>query len=121
MEIAIGDHFFNGLENQQKNILYICLANKTLIRKANFTRNLRMFHHSLYSILRHSNGKMSRTVTRWLGLLDPVCEVPHEVEEEISLWYRDDFICDLDEQAEAFAGLQVQPLRDVVTEVLRPG
>ena len=62
-----------------------------------------------------------RTVPGRPGLLDPVCQVSDEVEEEIALGDGDDLVSDLDEEAEAFRGLEVQPLRDVLAEVLGPG
>ena len=43
-----------------------------------------------------------------------------EVEEEVSLGDGDDFVGDLDEEAEALARPQVEALRDALAEVLRP-
>ena len=44
----------------------------------------------------------------------------HEVEEEVSLRNRDDFVGDFDEEAESLARPQVEALRDALAEVLRP-
>ena len=44
----------------------------------------------------------------------------HEVEEEVSLGHADHLVRNLDEEAEALWGAQVQPLRNVLTEVLGP-
>ena len=60
------------------------------------------------------------TISGRPGLLDPVREVTHEVEEEVPLRDRDDFVGDLDEEAETLARPQVEPLRDALAEVLGP-
>ena len=70
----------------------------------------------------HLIGELwGRPVPGGPGLLDPVGEVPDEVEEEVALRDGNDLVGDLDEKAEAFRGSQVQPLRDVLAEVLCPG
>ena len=43
-----------------------------------------------------------------------------EVEEEVSLRDADDLVGDLDEEAEALGGAEVEPLGDVLAEVLGP-
>ena len=45
----------------------------------------------------------------------------HEVEEEVPLRDRDDFVGDLDEEAEALGGLHAEPGGDGGAEVPRPG
>ena len=70
----------------------------------------------------HLIGELRRrAVPGGPGLLDPVRQVPDEVEEEVPLGHGDDLVGDLDEEAEAFRRSQVQPLTDVLAEVLRPG
>lgn len=61
------------------------------------------------------------TVSGWPGLLDPVGEVAHKVEEEVSLGHRDHLVRNLDKEAEALGGAEAQPLRDVLAEVLGAG
>lgn len=64
--------------------------------------------------------RKKHTVSGWPGLLDPVREVPHKVEEEVALGDRDHLVGDLDEETEPLGGPEAQPLRDVLTEVLGP-
>ena len=41
--------------------------------------------------------------------------------EEVALWNTDHFVRYLDKEAEALTGTQVEPLGDILTEVLRSG
>ena len=50
-------------------------------------------------------------------LLYPVGQVPNKVKEEIPFWNTDDFVGNLDKEAEAFAGSEVEPLNNVLTEI----
>ena len=69
-------------------------------------------HHS------GSAGEPSLSISGWPRLLNPVGQVPDKVKEEIFFLNADDFIGDLDKEAEAFAGLEVKRLSYVLTEVL---
>ncbi len=60
----------------------------------------------------------SRTVPCRSSLFDPICQMSNKIEEEIAFRNRNDFVCDLDEEAEPFRRPQVQPLRDVLAKVL---
>ena len=62
-----------------------------------------------------------RAVPRGPGLLDPVGQVADKVEEEVAFGDGDDLVRDLDEEGEALAGAEVQPLRDALAEVLGAG
>ena len=42
------------------------------------------------------------TISCRSGFLDPISEMPHKIEEKISLWHWNYFICDFDEKAEPF-------------------
>jgi hypothetical protein len=67
-------------------------------------------------------GKLRRdSVPCGSGFADPVRQVAHEVEEEVALGDRYHFVGDLDEQAEALAGPEIQALTDVLAEVFRSG
>ncbi len=51
--------------------------------------------------------------------LQPLREVPHKVEEEVSIGYTDDLVTDLHKQREPFSRLQPETLGDVGAEVFR--
>ena len=63
---------------------------------------------------------MLLTLREHSALTCPVGNLADKVEEEISLGNGDDFVGDLDEEAEALARPQVEALRDALAEVLRP-
>ena len=48
----------------------------------------------------------------------PLCEVTHEVEEEVSVWHADDLVTDLDKEGEALRGSQAKTLSNAGTKVL---
>ena len=50
--------------------------------------------------------------------LDPICQVPNEVKEEVRVGHRDDFVSNLDEDTEASPGEKVQFLHDGPHQVL---
>lgn len=56
-----------------------------------------------------SKMKVSSTVTisRWPSFLNPVGEMPDEIEEEISLGYGNHFVGDFHEQRKALGTLEV--------------
>ncbi len=62
-----------------------------------------------------------RTVSRRPSLLDPVGQVPDEVEEEVAFRNRNDLVRDLDEKAEALGRSKVQAGGDVLAKVFRAG
>ena len=66
-------------------------------------------------------GESSLTVSGWPRLLNPVGQVANKVKEEIPFWNADDFVGNLDKEAEAFTGSKVEPLSYVLTEVLCSG
>ena len=61
------------------------------------------------------------TVTCWTSFLDPVSQVTNKIKEEVTLGNTDHLVRDLDKQTESFAGSQVQPLCNVLTEILGSG
>lgn len=48
--------------------------------------------------------------------LDPVCQMPNKIEKEVRLRDRNDFICNLDKQAEPLCRPERQPLCDICTK-----
>ena len=64
-----------------------------------------------------STGELSLTVYGRSCLLYPVGQVPNKVEEEIPFRNTDNFVGNLDKEAEAFAGSEVEPLNNVLTEI----
>ena len=61
---------------------------------------------------------MLLTISGRTGFLDPICEVTHEIKEEISLRNADNFVSNFNKQTEALAGSQVQSLPNILTEIL---
>ena len=62
-----------------------------------------------------------RAVSRRPSLLDPVGQVPDEVEEEVALRNGNDLVRDFDEKAEALGRSKVQACGDVLAKVFRAG
>ena len=63
-----------------------------------------------------SAGEPSLTASGWPCLLDPVSQVPDKVKEEILFRNTDSFIRDLDKEAKAFSGFEVERLSYVLSK-----
>ena len=63
-----------------------------------------------------SGGEPSLTISSWPCLPDPVGQVPDKVKEEILFRNTDNFIRDLDKEAEAFSRFEVDRLSYVLSK-----